>query len=631
MSDLAYLSKFSPAELRAATALAEAMLPGSRLVRPADENLVAYVARVAHDVAPPLVKVFAKLATFLDRAAIARSGRLFSDLDADAQQSMLERWYEDPVMRGPVGLVAFACKFMHFDASRGYWHGPKTNVAPQLEPLAYASQIVDGDAQRGDLECDVVVVGTGAGGAVAGKELADRGFAVVFVEEGRYWRRDSVSGTSVDAYYKYYRGAIALGPSPFPVFMGRMVGGSTAINGGTCFRTPGWVLDEWCERLGTEDFSEERLTPHFEQVERTLGVAPADRALVGPAADVIERGCKRFGWANGPILRNASACEGAGFCDFGCPTDARRSTNLSYIPPALRKGAVCLTGLRADEILLERGRAVGVSAVTKRGRRVRVRARAVVLAGGALPTPTLLLHQGLCNSSGQLGRNLSLHPSTALSALMDEPIRGPRRMPQGWQVHEFLRQGLLLTHAQSDDNFSGVQFTYYGRRLMDVLDGFDRMAGLAILVRDEAQQGRILRNAWGHTLLKYALTREDLDRTHLGLVHGAELLLAAGAKEVYVPLPGVLPLRTRDELERFRHTTIAPSQPQNLSYHPLGTARMGRDPRTSVVGLDHQTHDVPGLWLVDGSTVPGPPGVNPQVTIMAMATRAATLIADVLR
>ena len=630
MSDLPYLSLLGPEEQRAAVALAEAIVPGSRTVRPADENTVAYVARVAHDVAPALVSVFAKLCRFVDAAARARTGRRFADLDADAQQRLLDRWYEDPVMRGPVAAVSYAVKFMHFDTGRGLAAGgPKRVSVPKLEPIPWASQLQDGDAlESEEVECEVVVVGTGAGGAVVGKELADRGLAVVFVEEGDHWRRDSVTGSSIDAHYKYYRGAMALGPSPFPVFMGRMVGGSTAINGGTCFRTPPWILEGWCERIGTDAFTEDKLRPHFERVERTLGVGAPDPRLVGPGKDIIERGCRNLGWSNGPVMRNATACEGAGFCDFGCPTDARRSTNLSYIPPALKKGALCLTGLRVDRVLVEDGRAVGVSAISKRGRRVRVRADAVVLAAGAILTPALLLRQGIANSSGQLGRNLSLHPSTSMAALMDDVVRQPKMMPQGWQVTEFLREGILITNGQTDENFAALQFSYYGRRLMRVLDQFDHMLGLAILVRDDAQQGRVLGDALGHATVQYVPTRHDIDRIQTALVRGGELAFAAGAREVYLTLPGVLPIRSRDELARFAKTKIAAAQTQNISYHPLGTARMGRDPKTSVIGLDHQTHDVAGLFLCDGSAVPGPLGVNPQVTIMTMATRAAAFVAD---
>src|SRR5258708_29205860 len=161
--------------------------------------------------------------------------------------------------------------------------------------------------------------------------------------------------------------------------------------------------------MRTDTFSPENMREHFERVERTLPVEMPARKHVGPIADVIERGCARFGWKNGPIYRNAVGCEGQGFCDFGCPTDARRSTNLSYVPPALKKGAICLTGLRCDQVIIENGRAVGIVGITKTGKRIRVRAQAVVLPMGAVPTPQSLLHLGFSNSHAQSVHNPSIH------------------------------------------------------------------------------------------------------------------------------------------------------------------------------------------------------------------------------
>jgi hypothetical protein len=240
------------------------------------------------------------------------------------------------------------------------------------------------------------------------------------------------------------------------------------------------------------------------------------------------------------------------------------------------------------------------------------------------------MRQGLCNSSGELGKNLSLHPSAGMGGVMPERVRQPKQMPQGWYIGEFLRQNLLITAAQSDENFSALMFPYFGRRLMNVLDGFDNVVTFGVLLRDAAQQGRVLRDAYGHALLQYTPTKQDVETLHMGMVRTCELLLAAGATALYPAVMGVPPIETPADFERFKHMTPSASRMMGLSYHPLGTARIGRDPKTSVVGLDHQAHDLPGLWIVDGSTVPGPPGINPQITIMAMATRASAHVADAL-
>jgi choline dehydrogenase-like flavoprotein len=521
-------------------------------------------------------------------------------------------------------------KFVHFDQERVYGAmGGKLNVVSALESPRWLRQIHRAEEwSEGDVECDVVVVGTGAGGGVVGRELADRGLAVVFVEEGEHHRRDAFDGSSIRALQRFYRGAFSVGNVAMPVFMGRLVGGSTAINGGTSLRPPTWVLDRWCEELGTSDFSASSMKRHFDRVEDVLQVRPSERGIIGPIADVMARGCDALGWSHFAIPRNAPGCDGSGFCDFGCRTDARRGTNLSYVPPALEKGALLLTGLRARRVILENGRAVGVEGVTAGGVSLRVRARAVVLSGGAIPTPLLLLDQGICNASGQVGKNLSTHPSTGFAAFFDEPIRGHAHVPQGYACDEFLRDGALITAAQPDLNIAATVLPLAGRRLMQTLERLDTLAHFALLIRDSSRNGRVWRDVAGFPAITYSVTAEDVARVHRAMVHTGEMCLAAGAKRLQPTTLKMRVLEGRSGLEDFRRTRLSANDVVWTSYHPLGTCTMGRDPKTSVVGTSHETHDLGGLYIVDGSSVPGPLGVNPQLTIMAMATRAAEKIAE---
>ncbi|HEY8088162.1 MAG TPA: GMC family oxidoreductase, partial [Polyangiaceae bacterium] len=370
------------------------------------------------------------------------------------------------------------------------------------------------------------------------------------------------------------------------------------------------------------------MRPHFDQVERFLEVAPSSLDIIGPIAGFVARGCDALGWRHFAVPRNAPGCDGKGFCDFGCRTDARRGTNLSYVPAALGKGALLFTSARAETVLTEGARATGVEAVTPRGKTIRVRARAVVLAGGAIPTPVLLLKQGLANGSGQVGRNLSLHPSTGYAAVAEEPIRGPSHVPQGYGTDEFLRDGMLILAAQPDYNVSGVIFPLVGHRLMEAVDRIDHMASFGLLVRDAQASGRVWRDVGGLPAVTYNLAPEDVRRMHDMMVHASEMALAAGARRLYPFVIGHPPLEGRRDLEAFRREKLGPSDFVWTSYHPLGTCRMGKDPKTSVVDLDHAVHDVKGLYVVDASAVRGPIGVNPQLTIMALATRAAGCIAD---
>lgn len=626
-------SSLSPAELRAALALAEAILPGSRSIPAADERTVLRAEDIVRLFHPAMLKPFAAALRLLDGAAVLSAGRPFHRLSAERQQAVLRGWDTSPVMRGPVHGLATLLKFAHFDERRVYEaQGGRFKVVQHVEKPRHFSQIFRAAAWEGDdvIECDVVVIGTGAGGAVVGKELAERGHAVVFVEEGEHYTRDAFNGSMMRAHGVFYRNALVMGNAPMPAFIGRLLGGSTAVNGGTCFRTPGWVLDDWCARLGTEDFSPAAMAPIFERVERTLQVGIPERRFIGPIADIIGRGCDAHGWHHAPIARNAVGCEGGGFCDFGCATGAKRSTEISYLPAALGRGAIALTGLRADRILQERGRAVGVEGVAANGRRLTVRGRAVVMAGGAIPTPAFLQERGMCNSSGQVGRNLTLHPSGAILGVFDERTEPGKYIPQAYHSAEFLRQGVLISAAQPDKNIGAIMFPYSGRRLMEAMDLLPHVAGVAVVLRDATANGRVYRDVQGKPAVTYNLQPRDVENFHFGLVRAAEMFFAAGARRLIPALVGGDFIDTREQLEALRRRPPHVSQIALTSYHPLGTCRMGRDPRTSVVGLDHQAHDLPGFYIVDGSTVPTALGVNPQITIMAMATRAAGKIDEAL-
>lgn len=634
MTQNASASTVAPASFesrRAALALMEAMIPGAPGIPGADEESLRAVEEAAAHLSPKAVPALRAAVQALDAATVLSKGRPFHALDAAAQDDMLQRWSRDPVLRGPTSLLALAFKLVHFDREPVYGRmGGKLNVVRDLERPRWLAQVTTGDdwPEGEPVVCDVVVVGTGAGGAVVGRELAEKGYAVCFVEEGDYHRRDSFTGSSMRAHQLFYRSGIAVGNAPMPVFMGRMVGGSTAVNGGTCFRPPSWVMDRWCDTLRSDDFAPTHLEGYFRRVEAMLQVAPTEERYLGAPWALFRRGAKALGWHHARINRNTPGCVGSGFCDFGCRTDARRSTNVSYIPAALERGAMLLTGLRAERVRIDNGRAQGLDAVTKSGRRVRVSAKAVILAGGAVPTPMFLMKQGICNASGQLGRNLTLHPSGGISGLFDEPVKGKDYVPQGSYTEQFLREGILITSAQTDTNYAPMVFPMVGRLLMDTISRLDHIATLAALIADDAR-GTVRLEADGNVFMSYNLTEKDVRTVHQGMVRSAELLLAAGATKLYPAITST-PVMGRDDLHRLAKMTPSASDIPLVSYHPLGTCRMGRDPRESVVDLDHQTHDVKRLFVVDGSTVQGPLGVNPQLTIMTLATRAADRIADVL-
>lgn len=602
-------------------------MPSSRRTLGADEVSVARLSQILADMPRPAARGLGAAFVALDELARLGTGKPFRKLTRSEQDAMLARWERHPLARPALFGLGLLAKSAHFDVAHARKRTHGLAVVSDAAP-AHEERIVRADdwIHGPEIECDVVVVGTGAGGAVVGRELADRGFVVCFVEEGQRYRREDFGRGLVHAQSKFYRTAFAWGSPPIPLMMGRLVGGSTAVNGGTCLRTPDFVLDEWCERLQTDDLSPASMAPRFAHVEERLIVAEPERRHVGPIADIMDRGAAAFGWSSGPIPRNAVGCEGEGFCGLGCATGARRSTELSFLPGALAQGSMVLCEARAAALLRENGRAVGVEVHSPAGRVLNVRGKAVIVAGGAIPTPLFLLRQGLANSSGELGKNLSLHPSAGVGGYFDERVDPEAHIPQGYMVDHFLRENILLLAAQPTRDVAHTLFPTTGRRLLQALDGVPHLGMLGVMIRD-ATRGRVWRELGGQPVVTYNLCREDVALMKRALVYAAELCRAAGARRLHVGLVGQPPIDSDAELERWKARPLRAAELALISYHPLGTCKLGRDPKTSVVNLDHEAHDLPGLYVVDGSSVPGPPGVNPQLTIMALAARAAERIA----
>jgi choline dehydrogenase-like flavoprotein len=484
------------------------------------------------------------------------------------------------------------------------------------------------------LQADVCVIGAGAGGAVAAAELAEGGVDVVVLEEGHWHDPDGFTARPPEMLARLYRDGgqtLTLGNPPIMLPLGRGLGGTTLVNSGTCFRTPPSVLERWAREFGL-DVSEESLRPCFERVERALSVSEVTPELAGGNAAVARRGAERLGWSHGYLRRNARGCVGSGVCAFGCPTSAKQHTGITYIPRAERAGARIVTGTRVERVLVER-RATrspergairpwahpprdalpavnGVQARMASGAPVEVRAPIVIVAAGTVHTPLLLARSGLGGGSGQLGRNLSLHPATAVFARMEEVVDMARGVPQSFYVDEFAREGIVFEGVAGPPAYAAMSLPLTGARHAEAMADYPRLAQFGVMVSDSSRGS--VRSVAGRPLIRYDLINADLQRFRIGLARMRELFEAAGAREVYLPLPdGVAPERAR------------PRDLKLMAFHPLGTARADTRPRHGVIDGELAVHGVRGVYVTDGSAVPSSLGVNPQMTIMALATRLA--------
>lgn len=627
-------------ERRRLAALAETALPAGLRLPGADTRTVLRVEAELASLPSRVAWAWRLLALPLDLAAVATTGRRFSSLAPRRRLDVLRRMEAfEPTRLALRGLVA-PLKLAHFDDP--VLHdalGCRYAVEPpaRLEPARWRAQVFDAAAlpPGESLECDVVVVGTGAGGAPLAARLAARGRAVLLLEEGEYFTRRDFTGRPLEMMRRMYRRAgatIALGNTAIPVPVGRGVGGTTLVNSGTCFRVPEHTLAEWRSASGVAALSPEHLAPYYAEVERFLEVGPSSSRAIGAVGDLIAKGCDALGYRHHPLARNAPGCDGQGLCCFGCPTDAKRSTNVSYVPAALSAGAQLLTRVRVERVLVEHGRAAGVEGVTVGDgapRAVSVRAKVVVLSCGTLSTPVLLLGQGLANGSGQVGRNLSIHPAIAAIGIFPDEVRGFDAVPQGHGIDEFQHEGLLFEGASLPLQLSALATPGYGPAFTALMEQAQHTLVFGFLVKDTSR-GRVRRGRNGEPRISYWLNDTDLAKVRRGLGILARVYFAAGATQVVVPVAGFERLETLDDVARLERAPFRARHVDITAYHPLGTCRMGVRPADSVVSPTHETHEVPGLFIVDGSALPGSPGVNPQLTIMALSLRAADFVDDAI-
>jgi choline dehydrogenase-like flavoprotein len=498
---------------------------------------------------------------------------------------------------------------------------------------------------RGDgEECEVAIVGSGAGGAAAAAVLAEAGLDVLVLESGPHFDRRSYPDDPLEAIPMLYRDGgmtVAGGRPAIPVPVGRALGGTTVINSGTCFRAPDEVLRDWSERCGV-DWAPQ-LEPLFAAAERELAVTPVDPETMGRNGQLCMEGAAALGASGGPIARNAGRCVQCSSCPLGCRLDAKRAMHVSYLPRAVAAGARVRAGVQALRLIREGDRVTGVSCraglptsaaeEARRdgrpacGRPFEVRARTVIVAGGAFGTPELLLRSGITHP--QLGRHLHVHPAAWIGARYEQEVRGWEGVMQSYYVDEWQPQRILLEATFTPLAFGAQWLPGAGREHAERIRSYGNLASIGVHLHDHSS-GRVGLHNDGALRLSYKLENEEARLIQFGIARAAEIHFAAGAVEVY-PNVGPVPVIGRGKLPEFEATRLRADDLRLEAFHPMSTARMGADPTTGVTAPDGSLHGYEGVYVADASLLPSSVGVNPMMTIIACATRVARQLAERLR
>jgi choline dehydrogenase-like flavoprotein len=483
--------------------------------------------------------------------------------------------------------------------------------------------------------CEVVVVGTGAGGAAIAAELAEAGVEVVMVEEGGYYTSKDFSldpAVAVPMLYRDSGSSVIMGTPNIIFSEGRCVGGSTVINGGMCWRTPEKVLERWRWEMGL-DLTPQNLEPFLEKVEERIHVAPQSPESLGKGDMLLKQGADKLGWLIHPNRRNQKGCTGEGICMFGCPTDKKQSTLVTYVPRALNKGARLYTDVKIKRVLHKGRIARGVEGVVldrrtqkKTGRKITVQAKTVVLAGGALQTPIMLMNSGI-KCQGNVGRHFHCHPNVKVVGIFDDPVYYWKGVHQGHHIHHFIDEGIDMAIGVVHPGLTALSFPQIGRPSLELLELWNHMLVAGALI-DDTTTGYIKRAPWGEPLAYYNIDHVEAYRLVRATALLSHLLFTVGAKRVLLPFANLEEIRGPHEIKKIYEANIKPADMEVLTVHAFATARMGANPKNSVTNPWGECWDMEKLFIADGGLLPTSLGVNPQETIMALATRTGQYLLE---
>lgn len=484
------------------------------------------------------------------------------------------------------------------------------------------------------LEADLCVVGSGAGGAMLARQAARAGLAVIVLEAGPHSVARDFTQREDEMLPLLFAdgGGRTSDDGAVTILQGRGVGGSTVHNTNLCKRAPEAVLDRWT----LDGWRARELAPHYEVVERDLSVAPIDEARINRNNAILRRGVDKLGWKGALLSHNRKGCVSSGFCELGCAFDAKENALKVLLPEAVAAGARVVSDCRAERVLVKHGRAGGVlaralDAEGRGGATVSVRASAIALCGSAVGSAALALASGLPDPSRRVGRGLHLHPGGAVAGVFDEPVEGWLGIPQSWECTE------KLTFDEAPDNDARAwivtAFAHpiglasslpgFGAAHMKLMRLYPRLAVLAAMIHDRSSG--VVTQSDGRPSVSYTLEAGDQRALLVGLAACAEILFAAGARQVIVPLAQPLTLNSPSEIARILQHRYRPLDPLLTAVHPMGTLALGQvtDERGAWRGVD-------GLFVADGSLFPTSLGGPPQLSIYAAGHKVATHVIEAL-
>lgn len=518
--------------------------------------------------------------------------------------------------------------------------------------LAGGWHVIDAAQLGADLtmEADVAIVGTGAGGGVTAEILALAGLKVVLIEEGELKSSKDFKMREAQAYPTLYQESAArkTKDKAINILQGRTVGGSTAVNWTSSFRTPPGTLRFWQDHYGLKDYGVEAMAPWFEMMEQRLNVSTWETEP-NENNNVLKQGAQKLNIPIAAIRRNVKGCWNLGYCGMGCPTNAKQSMLVTTIPSALSKGATLVTHARADRFKIENDavqalqcHALDASGLRTTGKTIRVNARHYVVSGGAINSPALLMRSKAPDPHHLLGKRTFLHPTVVSAALFEKPINGYAGAPQTIYSDHFMETqaidgavGYKLEVPPLHPLLFSTTMAGFGEPHADMMKQMANTQVILALLRDgfheESQGGAVHLRDDGYPVLDYVMSDTMWDGVKRALLTMAEIQFAAGAKSVY-PLheQAIGYTDWASAKQAIEALPYKPNLTRVVSAHVMGGCPMSDDTRLGLVSSAGFYHGLNNLSVHDGSLFPTSIGANPQLSIYGLTARLASGLAQKL-
>jgi choline dehydrogenase-like flavoprotein len=575
---------------------------------------------------------------------LALTGRFrrFTDLDPTRREQVLQAWAASRIGLLRAGFqmlkrLALFWRYAQLDEQTGAkpqwaaigYPGPQTpscEVPKPIVPLSITKDTI--------LDADAVVIGSGAGGGVVAAELAASGHKVIVLEKGGYANEADFDGAEARSTQRLFekKGILATRDLGVVLLAGSTLGGGTTVNWSTSLRTPDYVLKQWAEECGVTAAASAEWQRSLDAVCQRLHVNTEESAPNRQDQKLIA-GCTALGYHWRPIARNVQGCQDCGYCSFGCRFGAKQSVLKTYLQDAVDNGAQVVVHAHVDRLAARNGVAMGVEA-TVDGHRLTVRSKIVVVSAGSIHTPAILKRSGLVHPD--IGRHLHLHPVAVLFGIYDELIESWRGPMQASVCDQFANleagYGFVVEVAPVHPGMLALGLPWRDAHShRELMSRANHIATFIVMTRDK-DGGTVTVDERGQPVLDYAVSAYDGRHLIRGAQEAARLHAAAGARTVGGPYHNLPPISLRkgnaieSYVSRFPSRGVIKNDMVLFSAHQMSSCRMGGSRKTAPVSPDGETYEVKNLYVADASALPAATGVNPMISIMALAHRTAQII-----